>query len=808
MLLNTLYLFLLRYKQDTLITIYVSKLYIRMKVKFYSFIALFFFYQAVFAQNPNEETFHRSTQKKFKSTIIQNSAGNSGTGANIDVVYYRCDWTIDPSVSKNISGTVTTYFKTIAANVSQITFDFNDLVFGTPVAMYHGSSITSSFPSTDIFRITLPSAISTIGTLDSVSITYSGTPPAVNGQEEGFQRGELPPGSGNWYIYTLSESYEDKDWWPCKADMQDKADSLDINVTVPNTYWVAANGKLADSAINGANRTFNYKHRYPIATYLVGLGIAKYNRQHRGTVNIAGKNVPVMYYTYPNMTGATLTTAIARMDVSRIELVEFSNKYGPYPFADEKHGYYQHNWGGGMEHQTFSGMSGGSMASWSVIAHELAHQWWGDKVTFSTWNHLWLAEGFAKYSEALAAELIPAIGVAPASFLSGVKSTARATNTTPVLLTAASIANSNTIWTANNDNAIYHRGAMIVSMLRAMLGDTRFFQGCKDYLNDPLLAYKSATTADLQRNMENQMSGVNLTPFFNAWVNGTGRTDYTGNYYISGKTIQLNLTQTRNPAGNPFMPMPVVVKIANAANTYDTSVVIYHYSATQLGYAGGVDGIGPAGNDFITYSLSFIPAIITVDPDNKTMATGTLTSVGTPLSVNIINFAANKTAAGNKINLSLANSEPVEKVILLKSANGTDFSDAGLMTKTNSSGAVNNYQFNDVLPFSPETFYRAKIFTASKEEYSGIVKVQQSVSKDLIASPNPATDVVNISFNNANRNKTTVRVINTEGKVVIESTTNNDFIHFDISNLPAGIYIVQVIKAGQVTDTNKFMVSH
>ena len=59
---------------------------------------------------------------------------------------------------------------------------------------------------------------------------------------------------------------------------------------------------------------------------------------------------------------------------------------------------------------------------------------------------------------------------------------------------------------------------MIVSMLRAMLGDAKIFQGCKDYLNDPLLAYKSATTADLQRNMENQMIGVNLTPFFNAWV--------------------------------------------------------------------------------------------------------------------------------------------------------------------------------------------------------------------------------------------------------------------------------------------------
>lgn len=773
-----------------------------MKNKLYTFATVLFLHQTGFTQ----ETFHRRTYDQFNSPSSENSTGNSGTGANIDVVYYRCDWTIDPGVSKNISGTVTTYFKTTVANVSIITFDLNNLVFGSPVAKYHGITCTGSFPATDIFRVTLPSSISTIGTLDSVSITYSGTPPAVNGQEEGFQRGELPAGSGNWYIYTLSESYEDKDWWPCKADMQDKADSLDINVTVPNAYWVATNGKLVDSAINGANRTFKYKHRYPIATYLVALGIAKYNRQHRGTVNIGSKNVPVVYYTYPNMTGATLTNAIAKMDVSKTELVEFSNKFGPYPFADEKHGYYQHNWGGGMEHQTFSGMSAGSMGSWSVIAHELAHQWFGNKVTFATWNHLWLAEGFAKYSEALAAELIPAIGVTPAAHLSGIKSTARATNTTPVLLSAASIANSNTIWTASNDNAIYMRGAMIVSMLRAMMGDTKFFQGCKDYLNDPLLAYKSAATADLQRNMEKQLVGVNLTPFFNAWVNGTGRTNYSGNYYITGKKIQFRLMQTREPAGNPFMPMPVVIKIANAAATYDTSIVIYHYAPDQLGYTDRAYGMWPAGDDFITYNLSFVPAIITIDPDNKTMATGTLNPVTSPLDVNIISFTGNKTATGNQINLSITNDEPVEKVILLKSANGIDFSDAGLMNKLNIPGSVNNYRFIDVLAFSPVTFYRAKIFAGVKEEYSGIVKVQQSVSNTLTVSPNPAADVVNISFNNTNREKVTVRVINAEGKVVIESATNNDFIHFDISNLPAGIYIAQVIKPGQVTDTNKFLV--
>lgn len=767
-----------------------------MKSKFYFFIALFFLCHNGFAQH-------------FNLPAGQNSTGNSGTGANIDVVYYRCDWAIDPSVSKLISGTVTIYFKTTSANVSTITIDLNKASFnnGSLGATYHGFNCTESFPSSgnvNILTINLPSSIAVSGTLDSVSIAYAGTPPAVSGQAEGFQRKQ--DGLGNWYIYTLSESYEDKDWWPCKADMQDKADSMDINVTVPNTYWVAANGKLVDSAINGADRTFKYKHRYPIASYLVALGVAKYNRHYRGSVNIAGKNVPVIYYTFPDLTGSTLTTALTRMDVSKTELVEFSNKYGPYPFADEKHGYYQFGWGGGMEHQTFSAMSAGSMASWSVIAHELGHQWWGDKVSFSTWNHLWLAEGFAKYSEALAAELIPAIGVSPASHLSGVKTTARATNTTPVLLSAASIASSNTIWTTNNDNAIYQRGAMIVSMLRTMLGDARFFQGCKDYLNDPLLAYKSATTADLQRNMENQLFGVDLTPFFNAWVNGTGTPNYTGNYYISGKSIQFRLTQTRNPAGNPFMPMPVVIKIANSGGTIDTSVVIYHHSPTQLAYAGTWEGIGTIGQDFITYNLSFIPATITVDPDNKTMATGTLTSVGSPLNATVLNFSAAKTTFGNQLSLVLNANEPIDKVVLMKSGNGIDFSEAGLMNRVGSQ--QNNFGFTDVLPYSPVSFYQAKIFAGGTVYYSPVVNVQERSKNGISISPNPASDVINVNFTNtAGREKVIIRVINPAGKVVIESATNNNFIHYDISTLPTGVYFVQALQNGQIFAAGKFIVA-
>lgn len=761
--------------------------------------------QITTAQTTNE-TYHRKAGGHGDNT--SSSTGNSGTGANMNVVYQRCDWNINPLTSKNINGTVTTYFRTISANVSTLTFDLNKTSFnGSIVAKYHGTTCTTSFPAsgyTDILTVNLPSTITTSGTLDSVSITYSGTPPAVNGQAEGFQRKEVTAGSGNWYIYTLSESYEDKDWWPCKADMQDKIDSMDINVTVPNTYWVAAPGKLVDSAINGANRTFKFKHRYPIASYLVALGVAQYTTYYRGTVNISGKQVPVVYNSFNALSAATLNV----LDMSKQMLTEFSNKYGPYPFADEKHGYYQFGWAGGMEHQTFSAMSLGSMGSWSVVAHELGHQWFGNKVSFATWNYLWLAEGFAMYSEVLAAETIPAIGVTPASHLSTIKSTARGLTGTPVKLSPASITTSNTIWTTNNNTAVYERGAMVVSMLRAMMGDAKFFNGIRAYQSDPLLAYKSATTADLQRNLENQMSGINLTPFFTSWIDGSGTPSYTVQRYISGNTIQFTLSQTRSPGATPFMPMPVVLKISNAAATKDTTVVIYHYSPTQLAWAGLLQGMGQPGAGFVSYRLSFTPATVTFDPDNVTMATGTINPVGTALATTINDFRATKLQLGNLLNLSVGSNENISKVVLLRSENGVDFTEIGNMTNTGQNNQVYSYQYTDNFITAPVIYYRAQIFTATRSDYSAIVKVQRTGVRTISVSPSPADGPITVSFTNPSRQNALVRIVGIDGKKLMEANTSNEFIRYDVGLLPAGVYIAQVIMEGQEVQSYKFNISH
>ena len=229
------------------------------------------------------------------------------------------------------------------------------------------------------FHHTLPA-----GTLDSVSIYYQGVPPNT-----GFGSFITSIHAGVPGMWTLSEPYGSRDWWPCKNGLDDKADSIDVIITSPSQYSAASNGLRQDIQIEGSNTITHWKHRYPIATYLICMAVTNY-AEFENTVQVGSITLPMQTFCYPE----NLAAFQANTPLVLATLQYYSSIFGNYPFIKEKYGQVQFGWGGGQEHQTSTFIISPEEG---LMAHELGHQWFGDKITCGSWQDIWLNEGFATH---------------------------------------------------------------------------------------------------------------------------------------------------------------------------------------------------------------------------------------------------------------------------------------------------------------------------------------------------------------------------------------------------------------------------
>jgi aminopeptidase N len=401
-------------------------------------------------------------------------------------------------------------------------------------------------------------------------------------------------------MWTLSEPYGAKDWWPTKQDLNDKIDSIDLFITTPAPYRVGSNGLLVSEDTLNGNITYHWKHRYPIAYYLISLAVADYIVLQQNIV-IGASTIPMLTYSYAdNPTMAELNAG----DVAQ-QMPLFSQLFGMYPFANEKYGHAQFGWGGGMEHQTMTSMGGWS---YELAAHELAHQWFGDKVTCASWQDIWLNEGFATYLQGLCYAYL-----APQYWPGYLRGTVDAITSEPggsVFCT-----DTNDIGRIFSSRITYRKGAMVLHMLRWVCGDSAFYQGCTNYLNDPALAYGSARTSDLVSHLE-ATSGRDLTEFMSDWFTGEGYPTYTMQWAQDGNgQVDLTLFQSPSHPNTVFFEMPVPIRFKN--NSMDTTVVVDH---TFSGEA-------------FSFTLPFLADSALLDPDIWILSGQSIvTRVAEPLS--------------------------------------------------------------------------------------------------------------------------------------------------------------------------------
>ncbi|WP_395654366.1 M1 family aminopeptidase [Flavobacterium sp.] len=518
-----------------------------------------------YAQNSDSE-FERMVEAEMKSvSSIQNLRVNPNT-LNYDVTYHELRFSVDPSVTNPyINGIVKTTFKALS-DIDAVTFDMATELTVSSVTM-NSASLTFSQSNYEL-NINLPATVTT-GNSATVVITYAGSPPQAEGA---FTRGTH---SGTPVIFTLSEPFGARDWWPCKQDLNDKIDSFDIYITCPDTYIGVSNGLLQSSITSGGTTTRHFKHNYPIPAYLISLNVTNYVTYNiqAGLGTVDNPFFPINNYLYPESNTASNRGFI---DLTIPIMNVFEQKFGPYPYRNEQYGHVQFGWGGGMEHTTMTSM--GAWNSRSLIAHELGHQWFGNKVTCGTWNDIWLNEGLTEYSAGIVVEELDG-DAAFVTWKSGKISNITSQTGGAVYLTDSEALNVGRIFSSRLS---YNKGSMVTHMLRWVMGDVNFFQALQNYLSDTNLAFGYAVTNDLKGHLE-AVHMTSLTEFFDDWIYGQGYPTYTVNAQNWGAgQAKITVSQTQSNTSVSFFEMPLEIRLSGAGGLTRDVVVNHTFSGQEF----------------------------------------------------------------------------------------------------------------------------------------------------------------------------------------------------------------------------------
>jgi aminopeptidase N len=470
-------------------------------------------------------------------------------------VHYELDFSFDEQMSQVASARAKITIEVLTTTLDKIDFDFADMTVDSVVV---GDSPAKFERNAETLNVLLATPAKRGSRVD-ITVNYHGHP--KDGLIFAKDRDGNPSATGDNWPNRVH-------YWIPSLDHPSSKATVSFTISAPQRYQVVANGKFVSLTGNAATSHWRYEEAKPIPAYCMVVAV-----NQGAVINSPYQAVPLLY----NVPQRDREYAPKGFSPAADALSFFSQTIAPYPYEKlalivGKTLY------GGMENSSaivftdnlfeqrqpnFNAPAGSSNSVSahfgiptrieSVVAHEIAHQWFGDSVTESTWSDLWLSEGFATYFAGLFIQKYDG----EESFRQYMR------NASERYLTFEKRAKfpihdtetTNLKGLLNENN--YEKGAWVLHMLHSQLGDEAFFKGLRDYYNSHKEA--NATTDDLRAALE-KASGKNLKDFFARWVYGSGHPIYQltlGDREISRqRAIIIQLTQTQ--AGEAFMdPVPI-----------------------------------------------------------------------------------------------------------------------------------------------------------------------------------------------------------------------------------------------------------
>lgn len=510
----------------------------------------------------------------------------------IDIIKYDVNLLVDQNIQE-IDGSTKVIFRSKMNNISSISLDLQNLVIDH--ISKNGQPLSYNYDDTTIV-VYFNTALMKDDSME-IDVYYHGKPVKDNS------------GWGGWYwsgdyAYNLGVAFESaphnygRVWHPCFDNFVERA-LYDISVITQGDKMGTSVGLLKDSSLQAnGNIKWSWSSEIPIPSYLACIHVADYTTIE-WTFNGSNRQVPIQLFSKPQDTSA-FKTAFQNLNKN---LEAFEHFYGPYQF--EKVGYSLVPFtGGAMEHASnisypvFSATSGTTFET--LMAHELAHHWWGNWVTCDKKEEMWLNEGMASYSEYLFLEYVYGKETSREGIKDMLEDVIHMTHITDSGYRAIQGVPHEYTYSSH----VYDKGALVAHTLRNYLGDSIYFPAIKQFMIDSSL--RGINSASLQSYLEDY-ANKDLEHFFQPWVYSPGFTNFNISYWnidninIDGTyDVKIRVLQRLNNAPDYYNEVPLEITFFDKNWGQSTKNIFIS---------------GPCGE--YDFKLNFEPALVVLDKNQK-----------------------------------------------------------------------------------------------------------------------------------------------------------------------------------------------